>query len=295
MPKLIYTSNIPFDMSDWDKKCIKEVFAGTGCIMAITEDGETMQKIANESCMARTKYWTRISQIALSKWATGVAIGLVQDGTCMISKKPVREACENFCLNFDKINDTVKSWNNVVQVAASDAFFALHSDGTVSYVGFGQGAQKGYEEVTNWQNIKKIVTGTQCSVFGITESGEVLVAGANGNNYKNKLDEYKNVVDLYPTGSECEDVYLLTADGVVSNLNGFHSCKLFESGNVHKDKILDGNFEYKVFGLNEERMLVEVSSQEAVPVFDVNCKVKSFAVGDLDYSEPFVIAVACEN
>ena len=136
MSKLLYTDNIPFDMSDWDGRQIKSVFAGKNCIMAITETGETLQKIKNPEYISRTQYWTRIKQIGISKWAESVAIGLVEDGTCLIAKRPIRKMCEDRRLNFEHINDTVKSWNDVIQVAASDAFFALCSDGTVRYVIF---------------------------------------------------------------------------------------------------------------------------------------------------------------
>ena len=45
MYQLLYTPNAPFDMSDWEKKKITKVFAGMNCVIAITETGETLQKI----------------------------------------------------------------------------------------------------------------------------------------------------------------------------------------------------------------------------------------------------------
>ena len=295
MYKLLYTPNIPFDMHDWENKQIKRIFAGENCIMAITEGGETLQKITDERFMAKTQYWTRIKQIDISKSLTGAAIGLVVDGTCMISKKPIRYICEDRYLKFDIINETVKSWKNVVQVASSDAFFALHSNGSVSCISFSEHGLADYQDVTNWKNIRKIVTGTQNSVFGITDSGDVLFAGANSNNIKKELSLYKNVVDLYPTGSECTDMYILTDDGVVRNLSGYHRNVLFEPNKICSDKLLDGNFWYKVYGLTDKQCLVDVSEEKATPVFSENYKIVSFAVGDHDYSPPFVIALAEEK
>lgn len=292
MYKLVYTENLPFDVSDWEKKTIKKVFAGENCIMAITETGETLQKIKNAQFMARTEYWTRIRQIGISKWAEGVAIGLVEDGTCMISKRPVRDISKDRRVDFDRINNTVKSWKNVVQVAASDAFFALHSDGTVSFASFCENCPTEYMAVNGWQNVRRIVTGTQNSVFGITKNGEVLVAGHNGDNLKEKLSECKNVIDICPTGSECEDVYVLTADGIARGLNISHDEVLFESEKQIDEKILDGVFCYKVFGLTEKGALLDISEEKPVSVFSEDYNIVSFAVGDCDYSKPFVIALA---
>ena len=64
----------------------------------------------------------RINQIGISKWAEGAAIGLVEDGTCLIAKRPICLICEDRWLNFEHINGIVKSWNDLIQVAASDAF-----------------------------------------------------------------------------------------------------------------------------------------------------------------------------
>ncbi len=288
MYKLLYTSNVPFDMSDWNDKQIKRVFAGLNCIMAVTEDGKTLQKMQNRDDMARTQYWTRIQQIGISKWAEGAAIGLVADGTCMIAEKPVRSACEVFHLNFKHINDTVKSWTDVVQVAASDAFFALCSDGTVRYVSFCDRYQAEYEEIQGWRDVIKIVPGNQNSIFGITKDGKILSAGYNAMNTKRYLPQYQNVVDVFPAGSECEDLYILTADG-----SAFHTrndLNILNDGNPFQK--LDGHFGYRVFAMTQSQRVFALSDGNMASVFPEQYKIISFAVGDIRYTEPFVIAVA---
>ena len=60
--------------------------------------------------------------MALVSGREGAAIGLVEDGTCLIAKRPIRLICEDRWLNFEHINGIVKSWNDLIQVAASDAF-----------------------------------------------------------------------------------------------------------------------------------------------------------------------------
>lgn len=133
MGKLLYTDNIGFLMDDWKRESIKKVYAGTDCIMAITEDGRVLQKTESKEIAARTEYWTRNKQIAISHCCPGIAIGLVSDGTCMISKRPLRLKEKMLCQSLERINEQIKSWNNIVQVAVSDTFFALDSDGRVHY------------------------------------------------------------------------------------------------------------------------------------------------------------------
>ena len=287
MSRLLYTNNVPFDMSDWNEKKIKGIFAGKNCIMAITENGETLQKISNPEYMSRTQYWTRIKQIGISKCADGVAIGLVEDGTCLIAKRPIRLMCEDLCLNFEKINDTVKSWNNVVQVAASDAFFALHADGTVRYVSFCERYQTEYEQIQEWREVIKIITGVQNSIFGITKNGKILAAGTNAMNIKNYLSKYDNVIDACPIGGECTDMYVLTMDGSVVRVRD----DLNNLNIIDKPQKLDGHFNHKVFALTESQSVVDISAVNAKFVFPEQYKIKSFAVGDSDYTIPFIVAV----
>ncbi len=290
MNRLLYTNNIPFDMRDWNTKQIKDVYAGKNCIMAITEDGETLQKISNPEYKSRTQYWTRIRQIGISRWAEGAAIGLVEDGTCLIAKRPIRLMCEERRLNFERINDTVKSWTDVIQVAASDAFFALRSDGTVRYVSFCERYQAEYEEIKDWREVIRIATGVQNSIFGITKNGKILAAGGNAMNVKSYLSKYDNVIDVYPTGSECEDIYVLTMDGSVvrarNDLNNLHI-----SSKLQK---LDGYFNYKVCALTESGCVVDVSDENITSVFSERYKIRAFAVGDNNYTAPFVVAIAEE-
>lgn len=283
MYKLLYTDNVEFDLRDWENLEIKRVFAGKDCVMAITQSGKVLQKIRNREFAARTEYWTRIQQISISKWAEGVAIGLVEDGTCMIAKRPVRTMCEKFRQSFDRVNNTVKAWTDVVQVEASDAFFALRRDGTVEYVSLCAYAQD-YAQVAQWKNVVKIRTGIQNSVFGITKDGKVLSAGANTRNRRDAIAQYSQVVDLCSTGSECEEVYLLLADGRIITTKGTVYEGTYTSLNAH--------FNYRVFALNQEQRLVDLCSYDDQQVFPEKYRIQSFAVGDHNYHMPFVVAVA---
>lgn len=292
MKKLVFTDNIGFDLSDWEKLHICKVFAGTDCIMAITDDGEVLQKTTQPSVSARTQYWTRIKEIALSKCFSGVAIGLVSDGTCMISKRAVRECDVEG--RFDVINSQVKSWTNIIQAVASDAFFGLDSSGKVHYAPFSQYGIDDYRGVEKWNNVKKIVTGHQNSIFAITTDGKVLAEGAScrkgpHGDISKYLSVVEGVVDIFPTGSECEKVFMLLKDGKIIDLYGKNVTKL-TMPLTEKSKVLDGTFYHFVLA-NEGNQLINICDNNR-EIFNMhNGKVVSFAAGDISFGQPFTIAV----
>lgn len=291
MGKLVYTSGSGYNMSDWMYKPIEKVYAGRDCVMAKTVTGEIIQKVTLPEIAARTEYWTRIKDIAISKFYSGAAIGLVSDGTCMISKRPLRYAR----LDIDRINSEVKSWKNITQVAASDAFFALDNMGHVHYTGFSAYAQNDYREVTQWQNIVKLVPGTQSSIFGITSDGKVLAAGGGclegpHGNVNKKLNKLNDVIDLFPTGSECETIIFCHSDGSISSSDtcwDLAECKVKDpyrdlAGCKVKIKRLDGYFAYHIVGLTTDNSLIYImggktGARFGTPVFNVPIS-DSFAV-----------------
>lgn len=298
MKKLIYTDNIGFDMSDWINQPIRKVFAGTDCIMAVTEDGRTMQKIISPDCAAAVRYWTRIEDISLSATAPGLAIGLVSDGTCLIAKKPARiltDCCAGHKnISFTNVNETIKSWNHIVQVAVSDTFFAVTDEGKVCYAALSQYCSDDYREVLSWKNIKRISVGLSNSIIGITKDGRMLCAGANlrkgpNGDITKLLDSYSDVTDVCMSGSECESIVIAHRDGTVENLDGL---RIPVSTGDGKERILWSHFGYCYYIMDTERNLYMVSHCDIAPVFPDNPVIDSFAVGDTGYSEPFVIAVA---
>lgn len=290
MNKLIYTSDIPFDMSDWEKLPIRNVYAGKNCIMAICDDGSAIQKIKDESKAARMQFWTRIKQISISKCIEGLAIGLVEDGTCLIGKRAARFACEITKASFDDLNDAVKEWEDIVQVEASDALFVLDGNGKVYYLAFSEFCSRDYIEVLLWKGIKRIVTGVQNSIFGITEEGKVLCAGANCREKYKDLDNFSDIIDVFPTGSECEKLYLVHRDGTVSEYSdGKIEGILCEEASL-PTKRLDGTFGYSVYALTKDGAISGVSYENLEAPFEGSSDITSFAVGDAGYPISFVIA-----
>lgn len=216
MATVLKTSSCKFDFSDWKMENIAKLFAGCGCVMALTRGGRVLQKVDDPALAARMEYWTRIRDISISQWCEALAVGLVSDGTCMVAKRPLRRACENFGLNFDRINDWIKSLKGIVQVAVSDAIFALDSQGNVHHMPLTKADD--YAHVASWKGIRRICVGSQCSVFGITQEGRILCAGHNctagpRGDMTEKLSQVTGAKDLCALGSECEQILVLLEDG----------------------------------------------------------------------------------
>lgn len=300
MGRLLYTNNIPFSLKDWEKESIRSVYAGTDCIMAVTDDGRVLQKCRSDEYAAHCQYWTRIRQIAISKCYPGSAVGLVSDGTCMISKRPVRNTLKSgyrFRHTFEEINNEVKSWKDIVQVDVSDAFFALDSSGRVHHMHYSQrmGDMDEYASVSSWKDVRRIVTGLQSAVFGITNDGRILCAGRNctqspHGNMQDVLSKFTDVLDLCPTGSECEEVIVLKKDGTITDCSG---TVLFTA----PADSLDGVFCYTVMAKTADGRVLPVMNRNLPvheinkPVFPENWNVTSFAVGSEWSGNAFVIAV----
>lgn len=302
MKKLYYTKNLEFKMRDWKREPIVKVYAGTNCIMAVTSDGRTLQKTTDAKLAPRTQYWTRVRQIAVSKWAGGHAIGLISDGTCMIAKRFVRYATENELfddmLPFDTINNEVRSWINIKQVAVSDTFFGLDRNGKVHISPLSRSEREEYVEIRSWTDIARIVTGMQDSVFGIRKDGSVLCAGENltggsDGGIRRRLAGLKNVTDVCTTGAESGQIFIAYNDGTVTDL----------SGKIIFDKALpvmpeDGvsvfqsHFRGEVIILDNRKRLVRLQQGDQTEVFKRCPAISSFAVGDVGYGDPFVLAVA---
>lgn len=226
MGKLVYTSNIPFDLRPWAGENVVKVVAGAGCIMALTAQGDARQAITNRRRAIREEYWYDLKDIALSKIIQGMAIGLMRDGTCQIGKRALRDYLgrERYAgQEFDRINGIVKSWKNIVQVACSDCFFALDEAGRVHYVGINH-SDVGYLEVKTWENVARVVpyAGSD-GVFGITRDGRVMCAGWNATrgpmgDIRGRLAELRDVTDIATAGSEGERILYTRKDGTLWEL-----------------------------------------------------------------------------
>jgi len=292
MNQIICTKNAPFSFFDWQLKNISRVFAGCECVMALTADGEVLQKVTDDALAARTEYWTRIRDISVSSCIPGLALGLVADGTCMIAKRPLRRLCDGRMWDFTRVNDAVRSWNHIVQVLVTDALFSLDREGQVHCVS-PDPLCRGYDEVARWRDVVRLAAGNQDSVFGITKDGRVLCAGANclrgpHGDLRAALSSLSGVTDLSAAGSECERILLSRKDGIVTDLSG----TALLSGVRREAPVFGGNFALTAVYMEDGTLSLlpywfpdqrQLHRLENVPV-------SSFAAG-LAEGSPFAAAV----
>lgn len=297
MGHLVYTSNLPFDLSGWAGEDFLKVVAGTGCIMGLTAEGEARQVIRNPRRAIREDYWYGLKDIAVSKIIEGAAIGLMKDGTCQIGKRAIRDLLGRARYaqpEFERINETVKSWKHIIQVAASDAFFALDEAGRVHYIGINH-SDVGYLDVKSWEHVAKVVpfAGSD-GVFGITKDGRVLAAGWNAirgpmGDIRERLAELRDVTDIATAGSEGERILYTKADGTVWDLREgkLEGATCAPSGQTLEGQIIsnlirnrDGTITAKHY--NYCPYLEEVSGWKSI---------SSMALGDQDYMDVFAVAV----
>ena len=313
MKKLLYTDNIGYSMDDWKTESIKKVFAGENCIMALTEDGRLLCKDISDMNFSKTLGYFDIKQVSISKCGGYIWLALKNDGTCFSNYrtnpllKP--EYSEREKKVSRQIEETISGWHDIVQVAASDAYFALDRFGKVHYIPSSscllyheEYYQNEYRDVLLWENVKRISVHTQNGIFGITHDGKVLCSGGNtqhGARGKMDFSHIPDIEDVYPSGSECEEVILCNKYGEVFNYSGE---KLISYDSIYvredpTDRTLDGNFYYTVIMKTHNKRLVYIINPSSVrnnfkSVFPSEYRIDSFAVGDNHYSMPFVIATA---
>lgn len=297
--KLLFTGDIKYDMSDWKREPIEKVFAGTDCILAITSDGRLLQKTNQQEYALRTAYWTRIEDVSLSGLIPCHAIGLVRDGTCMIAKRALRNQCNSGHphLSFERINDTVKSWTQIVQVAVSDAYFALDRSGRVLCAPVTPYEMEDYSEVTSWTNVRRIEPGPQASILGVTNDGRVLAAGGNlSRDYDRRfISGLRDVADICTTGSECETIVFALKDGtVMSNKDTAYPVIASPERLAAGRSVFKSHFAHEVLVLAEGNRLVKIDldMRRVCDVFEGHPSISSFAIGDNDYRGKFILAVA---
>lgn len=297
MGKLVYTSNVPFDLRAWEGENLVKVVAGMGCVMALTAGGKARQRVTSPSCAIREDYWYDLKDIALSKVVPGAAIGLMNDGTCMISKRAMRKFLEGVPQErqkFDRINNAVRGWKNIRQVACSDAFFALDAAGRVQHVCFA-GSDQEYRDVLTWENVVRIVPcSTRNGLFGITAEGKVLCAGSNltrgpMGDLRSRLAALSGVTDIATSGSEGEQVMYTTADGRIFSLRGGQQEDFFCADTA---PVLEGHW---LAILNRKADgTVAVDHYNHCPGLEETASwqgVTSMALGDVGYGTTFALGV----
>ncbi len=259
MSKIYHNETCPFNFDDWQTKNIRNIFAGNSCIMAITDSSEVLQKVADEKLAENTQYWRNIKTISISQCFPALAVGLTDYGTCIISSNALMDCCKITGQSFNYIDSEIRSLKNIVEIAVSDAIFALDSFGYVHHIPIWN--KDAYKAVDNWRNISHIAVGNQDAVFGITDCGKVVCAGGNfktglfGNTPQ--LSEFENVTDICAMGAESNELILALANGKIVNSYGndmniehcgqfpvFHNNYLFTAIRLKNHKIKCHSYMY---------------------------------------------------
>lgn len=228
---LVATHGLRLPLRDIEEPDIQKVVAGGNMIVALTAEHRIRHVASNPALRLREQYWTRVVDIAISRAYEGMCVGLIEDGTCMLAKRALRSiTAGNYDTpqiqnrEFERINDTVKSWTDVIQLAVSDAIFALHKDGTVSCCEFSRPfTEPIYNRVRMWRDVRKLIVGSQCSVIGITNDRTILVDGFNLTRNQDRIAngcKHIDIVDVILGGSECERILFLDKNGRICNPEG---------------------------------------------------------------------------
>jgi hypothetical protein len=290
--ELLHNKSCPFDFLDWRKEKIKKLHAGKSCVMAITDNESVLQKVLDENLAARTEYWNNIKSISISQTFPGLAIGLVNDGTCMVSKRALRHCCRITERNFDEINEQIKSLKGIIELIVSDAIFALDHFGIVHHIPLWKKDE--YKDISTWCNINHIAVGNQSSVFGITQDGTIVCAGGNTSNgprgnLKKSLATIEHVVDICVLGSECEEIMIALSDGRIVDSTGND----YNIQHIGKWPVFTNNFLLASIRSNGERIKCKeygccyIDKDTTTKI--EKSKVSDIVIGTDDSSAPFVV------
>lgn len=291
MTGLITAGKVPVSLLLWKIMNLTKVYAGNGCVMAIDREGKALCRTAPGLEREDLDDWIQIQSISVSQHVPGLAVGLTRDGTCLVTGKALKRFCETTGASFRSAVATIASWRNIVQVQVSDAVFALDRWGRVHCVSLTRGTD--YSSLDQWRPVRRIVTGNQDAIFGITADGRVLCAGHNclrgpRGDMTETLAALERVSDICAIGSECGRVIVACADGSLRDvfsgetLNGAHrGAPAFVSN-------------YCLAAVMEKENRVDFVEQffpkpEALEALR-GIRLQSVAVGHHD-GEPFVVAI----
>ena len=137
---LVATHGMKLPLRDIEGPDIQKVVAGGDMLVAITAEHRIRHVASDPTLRLREQYWTRVVDAAISRFHEGMCVGLIEDGTCMLAKRALRSiTARNYNpqqaqnREFERVNDTVKSWSDVIQLAVSDAIFALHKSRHIEF------------------------------------------------------------------------------------------------------------------------------------------------------------------
>lgn len=314
MGKLFYSENIACFMNNWENVDFLEIHAGRNTIAGVARDGsiyikhlpEEMNSGGDPIPLFRRRTLAVRCQDEVLHTGSGrddlpvAAVSKLTGDIAWSVGEKIYGSGWDIPASIPGIHGMRNYRSRRIQLAASDALFALYSDGIVSFMCSRNGsAVESYHDVRNWSRVTRLVTGSQCSVFGITDGGSILCTGYNcirgpKGDVREKLRAQNDAVDVCSTGSECERILVAKKDGTI--VDPFLDEMIFDGAFVPRyrgEKVLESWFNYLVYVLTKERRLEHIMGKAPDPAISLWRNVTSFAIGSFDYSEPFILAV-CE-
>ena len=173
-------------VSKWSR--IVKIWAGPGVTLGLTDTGELLNTAGTMGG------WKNIVDVDVAAVTTGsmtVVVGLKGDGTAVSMGVNSRGTVP---LGKDVFN--VTGWTNIVQVLVRERVYGLKDDGTVLEAG-AKGQESPDNPVSGWTGIRKLVKTDTC-IFGITQEGTVLAE----KNIPG-IEAWENVVKIIPGSNGC--------------------------------------------------------------------------------------------
>ena len=295
---LIATNGLKLPLRDFNGEDIIKVVAGNNMIVAIINNHRIRVISSNPNMRLFKLFGPKVIDVAISKVYKGLCVGLHEDGTCMLLRGITPENTRTNNFQEEKllwIDDTIRRWRDVIQLAVSDAIFALHIDGTVSCCEFSRPFTKpSYGRVQCWEGIRKLVVGSQCSVAGITHEGTILVDGHNLIRNQDRIAKSSkriDITDIILGGSECERILFLDKEGHICDFDG----EVVYPG-IFRDVL--GNWDYTLLARDFKQKLHVLDPGCFHIAYEGECeawgRVSSYAILNQGFDQGAVVAV-CEN
>jgi len=275
-------------------KGYKSVFAGSDCLIAITSAGKLLQKTWG-SAVSLNEYAYNgmdLSKIAVSNACPGMTMALDSDGYCRIERNGISRYCTSSECRL-RVLQAAAQWKGITDIAVSDAFFGLDTAGRVHVAALSDRGQTEYASAEKWENVTRIAVGLQNAIFGVTRDGRVLCAGANCLNgphgdISGILAGLNGVAAIGAMGSECEEILVFFRDGRVKGLFSdiddiIPAGGIEVSSNAGCVAAKDGRGRLHFYCRNRdnEERFDELKGR----------MVENFALGDIDFINPFAAAL----
>lgn len=233
-----------FAVSDWKDVVSFSMYGGSdyGRVVGIRSDGTVVATGKNNHKTCEVSTWSDVASVYLDADYT---LGLRKDGAVYDTSERISDwkgiDSLYFCRgcvfgltstgtvkykDFHSVSNSrdfenVKDWSDITSLIASYGFMTcegvagLRKDGTVVYAGDNSIIK---DTVSTWAGVKKLFFNGDCLV-GLCFDGSVLFAGNDEFNQKSVLENWSNIVEVFPAynyilGLRSDGTFVLAGTGV---------------------------------------------------------------------------------